>query len=152
MKFVFKAGILAAVFATAISALSVALLSAAVPPHPDTVAPGIFDIVRTALLLCPITAVSCGSYGFLAGLAGSALLNFRRRRIRSVTRLLVEAGIAGLIFGFLFPFFDRFVGQSYLNGGQMLFCAPVGALCALLCGVVLRRRFLAPLDLTQAPA
>lgn len=147
-EFIVKAGLLAAVLATVVSALLIVVLSAATPPERDTTSPSVFEMAKTAILLCPITAVSCGPFGLLSGLLGSALLSLRKRRIRSIRRLLIEAGIIGLLFGFLFPFFYHLVSQSYINGMQALFSAPVGALCALLCAAALRRRFLKSSDAT----
>ncbi len=147
-KFIFKASLLAAVLATVVSALLIAVLSAASSFPRGTASPTVLEVASNALLLIPITVVSCGFYGLVAGLAGSSLLGLRRRRIRSTRRLLIEAGIIGLLFGFLFPFFDHLVSQSYINGMQALFSAPVGALCALLCAAALRRRFLKSSDAT----
>jgi hypothetical protein len=152
LAFILKAGILAATLATVISAILIAALSAEGFPHNGTTSPTVFEVANNAVLLVPITAVSCGSYGLLAGLAGGALFSLRRRRIRSMRKLLIEAGIAGFVLGFLFLFFDRFVGQSYANGMQLLFSAPAGALCALVCAVAFRGHFLASADEAASPA
>jgi len=150
--FILKAGGLAAVLATAVSAILIAVLSAVSPFSRDTTSPRAFEVATNAVLLLPIAAVSCGSYGLLAGLAGGSLLTLCRRRIRSMRRLLIVAGIVGFVSGFLFLFFDHFVGGSYVNGVQLLFSVPAGALCAVLCAVVLRSHFLALADETAAPA
>lgn len=149
-EFIVKAGLLAAVLATVVSALLIVVLSAATPPERDTTSPSVFEMAKTAILLCPITAVSCGPFGLLSGLLGSALLSLRKRRIRSIRRLLIEAGIVGFVLGFFFPFFDRLVSQSYANGFQMLLSAPAGTLCALFCAVLFRHRFLTRPDAATA--
>jgi membrane associated rhomboid family serine protease len=138
---ILKVGVLAAALATIVSALLVAVLSAVGPPLSDTTSPSILDITKTTILLFPITAVSYGSFGLLAGIIGSATLVVRRRRIRSRRRLLVEASIMGFLLGFLFPFFDRLLNR-YVNPVHVLFSAPVGTFCALLCALFFRRHFL----------
>lgn len=138
--FILKAGTLAAFLATAVSALLIATL-AALGPIQGTTSPTVLDILRAAFWLTPITAVSCGSFGFLAGVAGSALLDWRRQGIRSTQRLLIEAGIVGFVFGFGFLFFDAVVNPRSLGAMQALLSAPVGMCCALLCALVFRHRF-----------
>jgi hypothetical protein len=138
--FILKAGALAAFLAAAASAMLIATLSA-LGRIPDTTSPTVPDILRAAFWLTPITAVSCGSFGFLAGIAGSALLDWRRPRIRSTGRLLIESGIVGFVFGFGFLFFDAVVNPRSLGAMQALLSAPVGMCCALVCALAFRRRF-----------
>jgi hypothetical protein len=138
--FILKAGALAAFLATAASAMLVAAL-AALGPIQRTTSPTILDILRAAFWLTPITAVSCGSFGFLAGVAGSALLDWRGQRIRSTRSLLIESGIVGFVLGFMFLFFDAVVNPRSLNGMEIFVSAPVGMCCALLCALVFRHRF-----------
>jgi RsiW-degrading membrane proteinase PrsW (M82 family) len=78
----------------------VGVLSAAKLPIRDPSSPTVWDVGRATLLLCPITAVSCGSFGFLAGIAGSAAIYLRRRRIQGTKRLLIESAVAGFVLGF----------------------------------------------------
>jgi hypothetical protein len=139
--FVLKVGTLAAVLATLASALEIAVLSALGPFQSTTSAPNVWDVTRSTLLLCPITAVSCGSYGLLAGIVGSAILSWRRQRIHSTRRFLIESALAGFVFGFFFPLFDRMMNSSSLSGMQALLSAPVGMSCAILCAVVFRGHF-----------
>jgi hypothetical protein len=148
---ILKVSMLSALLATVISALTFAVLSALpTGPRPDlTTRPSTLDIARTALLLCAITAVSCGSFGFLSGAAGSIWLCWRRRRIRSVKRLLAEAGIAGFLLGALFPFFDnlvtarRFSTSTLLSPIQFLLSPALGVVCALACVLVFHKYFIA---------
>jgi hypothetical protein len=141
---------MAALLATVLSALTIELLSAFATRGGDS-APGVVDIVKATLLLCTITVVSCGSFGFLAGLAGAGAIYLRRRRIRTVWRLLIEAALAGLLMGCLFPLFDAALNspslqsfKSWLNPAQIMFCVPVSITCALFCGLAFRRHFVHP--------
>jgi hypothetical protein len=138
--FILKAGALAAFLATAASAMLIATLSA-LGRIPDTTSPTVPDILRAAFWLTPITAVSCGSFGFLAGIAGSALLDWRRPRIRSTGRLLIESGIVGFVLGFTFLFFDAAVNPRSSHGMDIILSAPTGMCCALVCALAFRRRF-----------
>jgi H+/Cl- antiporter ClcA len=140
MIFILKAGALAAFLATAASALLIATLIG-VGPMQGTTPPTVLDILRAAFWLTPITAVSCGSFGFLAGIAGSALLDWRRRRIRSTRRLVIESGIVGFVLGFSFLFFDAVVNPRSHGAMQALLSAPVGMGCAVLCALAFRGRF-----------
>ncbi len=139
---VLKVGVLAAFVSTIASALLVALLSAS-GPIVGTSSPGVLDIARTTLLLCPITAVACGFFGFLGGLAGGGILALRRKQMQSTRRLLIESAIIGLILGSVFPFYDELVNRwAYLNRTQIFLSAPAGALCALACAFAFRGRFI----------
>jgi hypothetical protein len=137
LAFVFKAGALAALLATFASALMIAVFT----PLTGGTVPNAWSIAKTTLLLCPITAVSCGSYGLLAGIAGGAFLNLRRRRVQSTKRLLIESAIAGFLLGFFFPLFDRAMNPPSLSGMQILLSAPIGMCCALVCALTFRNRF-----------
>lgn len=141
IAFVLKAAALAAFLTTVFSALLIATLSA-LNSIRETTAPSVLGIIRSAFWLCPITAASCGSFGFVAGIAGSALLNWRRHRIRSTSKLLLEAGVAGFLLACLFPFFDRLMNPTSLNGIQILLSAPMGVFCALICAFTLRNHFI----------
>jgi hypothetical protein len=138
--FILKAGALAAFLATAASALLIVTLIG-VGPMQGTTSPTVLDILRAAFWLTPITAVSCGSFGFLAGIVGSTLLDWRRQRIRSTRRLLIESGIVGFVLGFTFLFFDGVVNPRSLNSMAIILSTPVGVCCALVCALVFRRRF-----------
>ena len=139
--FIVKAGVLAALLATVFSALIIAILSAANPPQGGTTSPTLWEIGRTALLLCPITVVSCGSFGLLAGIAGSAVFQVRKRRIRTTKRLLVESSVAGFLLGFAFPFFDRLLNPPSLGSIYILLSGPIGVSCAVICGLTFRKHF-----------
>ncbi|HME36135.1 MAG TPA: hypothetical protein VKF84_12940 [Candidatus Sulfotelmatobacter sp.] len=143
---VFKAAALAALLATVVSALAIALFSAFATRGGDS-SLGAWDIAKSSLLLCSITAVSCGSFGFLAGLAGGTVLYARRRRIRSIKRFLIESALAGMVLGCMFPVFDAAVNSPsfgsfrlWLNPAQIVFCVPAGITCALICALAFRRR------------
>jgi hypothetical protein len=146
-----KVGVISAFLATTTSALSIAVLSGLPlgPGSGQTGGPGVLDILRAALLLCAITVVSCGSYGFLAGVAGSQWLLLRKRRIHSTKRLLVESSLVGFFLGVLFPWFDGFVNWHRFGFGiggtsviQLIFCPLLGLTCALVCALVFRKNLI----------
>ena len=141
---ILKAAALAALLATVVSAFTIALLSAFATRGGDSF-PGPWDIAKSSLLLCSITAVSCGSFGFFAGLTGGTVLYARRRRIRSIRRFLIESALAGMVLGCMFPFFDATANSRsfesfrlWLHPAQIVFCVPVGITCALVCALVVR--------------
>jgi hypothetical protein len=110
-------------------------------PHP-------LDSVEKMLLLCPITAVSCGPFTVLAGVAGGTAIYLRRRRIRSTRRLLIESALAGLLLSCLFPFFDAAMNLLFLKSFelfviplQILLCPILGIACALTCSLTFRNHF-----------
>jgi len=108
--------------------------------------PDLLNSIKAAILLCPITIVSCGSFGFLAGVGGSSWIYWRRRGITSTRKLLGKSAIAGLLWGVAFPFFDRIVNLPYSESFhvvQLLLCIPSGVTCALICALVFRKRFVA---------
>jgi hypothetical protein len=152
LAFSFKAGVISAFLATTASALSIAVLNALPvgPGSSQTSGPGLLDILRAALLLCAITVVSCGSFGFLAGIAGSQWLLLRKRRIHSTKRQLVESGLTGFFLGALFPWFDGFVSWHRFGFGiggmsliQLILCPLAGLACALVCALVFRKHLVA---------
>lgn len=138
--FILKGGALAALLATLLSALLIAVLSA-FQPLTRTGSLGAWDIIKAALLLLPITAVSCGSYGFLAGIVGTSILSWRNARIQSTRRLVTESAILGFLLGLLFPLFDGLLNHGGLNDMQALFSAPTGMCCAILSALALRTSF-----------
>jgi len=106
------------------------------------------QFLKAAAWLTPLTAISCGSFGLFAGLAGSSLMYLRARRVRSPRRFVVEAAILGFLLACLFPFFDVWTGQvqGIRDLGYTAFdlLAPFfGSLCAFICALVFRKRFLA---------
>jgi hypothetical protein len=135
--FILKAGAFAALLAALTSACLIAVMSA-LQPIVHTTPLSVWDVVKATFLLLPITLVSCGSYGFLAGIIGTLLLKRRRVRIRSSKRLLVESAVVGFILGFPFPVFDRLMNPPSLNGMQMLLSAPIATVCAVLCAMTFR--------------
>jgi hypothetical protein len=148
-----KVGMFNAVLATVVPAVAVPLfygagtewpVNPAAGMHPVRMLPNWFpdplEFVKAALLLCPITAVSCGSYGMAAGMAGGIAMCFRRRRILASGCYFREAAVAGFLIGVSILFID-----GLLNWGSGLFSllAPVfGALFALLSAMVFRKRYL----------
>ena|SRR3984893_19302439 len=145
LSFILKVAALGALLGTLAPALAITLLSGVRNGsllHP-------LDAAETVLLLCPITAVSCGPFGLLAGIAGGTAIYLRRRRIRSSKRLLVESAIAGFLMSCLFPFFDAGVNSLFLKSfqplvipGQIILYPILGILCALTCALVFRRYFI----------
>jgi hypothetical protein len=147
----FKVGVISALLATTTSALSITVLSALPlgPSSSQTSGPSASDLVRTAFLLCAITVVSCGSFGFLAGVAGSQWLLLRKRRIHSSKRLIVESSLAGFFLGALFPWFDGLVNWHRFGFGiggmsviQLILCPLLGLMCALACALVFRKNLI----------
>jgi hypothetical protein len=149
MALILKAGAICAFLATVLSALGIAgLTSLALITQPQTIAPSIADILKITLLLSLITVVSCGSYGFFAGVVGSAWLRFRRSHLRTTKRLLVEAVIAGFLLSLIFPWFDMTINfkfarstRGFLTGGEYLLCWGVGIVSATVCAYVFRKNF-----------
>jgi hypothetical protein len=148
---ILKASALGALMAIVTPAIAITLLSALpTGARPDlSNRPSVVDMVRTAFLLCAITVVPCGSFGFLAGAAGSTWLRFRKRRIRSMKRLLAEAAAAGFLLGILFPFFDSAVNSPpfqrigvLLTPLQLLLSLVLSIACALICALVFRKHFM----------
>lgn len=143
LAFILKAGTFAALLATLISALLIAVLST-LQPLVQTTPLKVLDVIKATILLIPITVVSYGSYGFLAGVLGISILKWRKSRIRSTRRLVVESAVVGFILGFLFPLFDRLMNPPSLWGEQVLFFAPTGVCCAILCALTFRTYLVTP--------
>ncbi len=138
-RLILTSGLLAATLATIASAVAIVILSAIIPMV-GTTSPNIGEVARAILLLMRITAVSCGSYGFLSGLAGSALLSLRAPNIHSRKRFLIESAIAGFLLGLAVPLFDRLMNPSF-NAAHMILTGPIGLGCAVGCALVLGNRF-----------
>lgn len=157
-----QAGILSALLATVISSLTIALLSGA--GTEDLIVttgiglaqkqewthrsfPDLWELVKAAVWLWPITAVSCGSFGLLAGSAGGALMYARAKRIRSLKRFLLESVVLGIVLALGFPYcdfaMDSAQGIRIEFYPQFDFLAPVlGGASALICAAALRKRFI----------
>jgi len=145
LSFILKVAALGALLGTLAPALAITFLSGLRNGsllHP-------LDAAETVLLLCPVTAVSCGPFGLLAGAAGGTAIYLRKRHIHSNKRLLAESAIAGLLMGCLFPFFDAAVNSVFLKSfqplvipGQIILYPVLGIPCALICALVVRRNFI----------
>lgn len=144
--FILKAATLGAVLGTLVPALLIAIFTGmhnGLLLHP-------FDAAETVLLLFPITAVSCGSFGLVAAVVGGSAIYLRRNRIRSGQRLLIESGVAGFLLGCLFPFFDLAQNSLLVKEPPELMVIPLqvllypitGVLCALACALFLHRSFI----------
>jgi hypothetical protein len=138
-RLVLEMGLSSAMLASIVAAIIFTLLSA-VPPLVDTHAPSTWDLAKTIVLLLPITAASCGSFGALAGILGGVFLVLRRSHIHSTGRLMVESAIAGFVLGFGFPFFDRILNR-FTNNWAIL-SAPAGMLCSVICAAIFRRQLI----------
>lgn len=131
--------------ASLLSAVALALAS----PLPRGWSPDIGQVLRVTPLLLPITFVSFGSYGFLAGFAGSAWINRRRKRIWSMKRLLLHCLALGFLFTVAFPFFDILwnlllsASTYHRSPLQLLSCMPIGMTCALSTAMVFRKHLIA---------
>jgi hypothetical protein len=147
VSFILRVAVLGALLGTSAPALAITLLTGVRNRsllHP-------LDAAETVLLLLPITAVSCGTFGFLAGIAGGTAIYLRRRRINSSTRLLVESAISGFLMSCIFPFFDAAVNSLFLRSfqlwvipGQIILYPVLGIPCALTCALVFRKYFVRP--------
>ena len=143
--FILKAAALGAVLGTLAPALAITVFTGL---HNGSLLHPV-DAAETVLLLFPITAVSCGSFGLIAAVVGGSAVYLRKNRIRSGKRLLIESAIAGFLLGCLFPFFDlaqnslllRERPQLLVIPGQLLFYPVVGVMCALICALAFRRSF-----------
>lgn len=159
---ILQAAIFNAVLVTVIAAVVIALLSgAAVEVRVVTAGSGVgqkmarttswhpFELAKAVLWLCPLTAITCGSFGFIAGLAGGSLMYLRARRLRSMKRLTTESGILGFLLACLFPWFDVWTGQAQgirdlgYSGADLLLAPVLGCLCALICALFYRTRYFA---------
>ena len=158
---ILQAAIFNALLVTVIAAVVIALFSgAAVEVKVVTAGSGVgqkmarttswhpFELAKAVLWLCPLTAITCGSFGFMAGLAGGGLMYLRTRRVRSTRRFTLETGILGFLLACLFPWFDVWTGQAqgirdlgYL--GADLLAPPFGCLSALICARFYRERYFA---------
>jgi len=145
LALILKAGAFAALLATLFSAATIELL-AAFADRVNGSTPRLWDIAKATVLLCAITIVPAGSFGFLAAVVAGTVLYLRRDRIRSVRRLLVESSAAGLVMGCLFPVFDAAVNslavpsfRSWLSRYELVFCVPVAVLCAVLSALLFRK-------------
>lgn len=154
-RLILKAGALNALLLTALSALLIALMNGAgteaLEYRPGVIAsssirhyvPNPIELAKTTVLLCPISAVSYGWFGFVTGLGVAALLSLRRRRIRSNKRLIIEATIFGIILGCLYPVFVSWSGQW--ESPLLLVVFPfLGGICAAVSAAAFRERFVSP--------
>jgi hypothetical protein len=139
------AGLFCAATATLLSAVFVATFFAA----PSGAYHNAGDVVKGILVMCLFTAIPAGSFGFLAGVAGSAWLRMRARHFHSRVRLLVESALIGAALSSIFPFFRWAMGwtggdkeYSVLDLKALLFCVGVGCSCAVLFAIVFGRLFL----------
>ncbi len=141
---ILRAGVLNALLVTAISALIFAVVVGAGTewdPSRETrrTFPNLFEVIKAAALLCPITAVTCGSFGLLAGVTGALWMCFRKPHIRSSRRFLLETAITGSLLGGFFPVF-----RGPTDPIPASVCIGLGCLCAVLCALAFRKRFFCP--------
>jgi hypothetical protein len=160
-RLILRAGALNAVLATVMAAAALALFGGAgAEDRVATVGVGKaqrteqthswhpLELAEAALWLCPFTAITCGSFGLLAGIAGSGLMCLRARRIRSTKRFVAETAILGFALGCLFVVRDGWAVYwqqiPFLSFGALeMLGPPFGGLCAFLCALSFRKRFLA---------
>ena|ERR1700733_7608799 len=161
LSVILKAGVFNAVLVTGVAALTIAVYSGA-GTEDKVVGNGLvtpekvqrshswhpIELLKAAAWLSPFTAITYGSFGLIAGLAGGGVMSLRARRIRSTKRFIAEAAILGFLLACLFPFFDVWTGQVQgirdLRYSWVDLLVPAfGALFAFLCGLSFRNRFLA---------
>jgi hypothetical protein len=130
---------------TVLSALAFRLLLAL---HAGAV-PTLLDIGKSTLLLSPITAVSFGFYGMVAGAVWSVYISLSNGRVRSSKRFFAESVSIGLLLALIFPFVDGFVQSAsagkfrlWLNPVEMLLGILLSVPCSLACAFVFRKRFI----------
>lgn len=142
LRFVVEVGIFSALLATVAAALTIAFLGRL----RDHSFPNPLDFVEAVLLLCPITVVSCGSFGFVAGIFGGTTIYLRRKHIHSSRRLLFESSLAGFLLGCTYPVFDGAVNSSsliplrlWMTPIQVIIAVVLSVLCALICALSFRK-------------
>jgi hypothetical protein len=148
--FLLKAGALGVLFATIFPAffyVGMGALSSLFDRFNYKAHPGLWDILKSTVLLCPITIVWYGPFGFVAGSIWAALANWRGYKIRSVKRVLASCCLYGLFASFIFPFYDAFAQFQPLHDIRyslpqlpvvVFFCI----LSSLIGAFVFRKRFL----------
>lgn len=117
--FLLQAAVLGAVLATLLSALSIAgtrALGAVLTKSLDfESAPTLWDVAKATLLLCTLTVVWWGPFGFLAGALGASVLHLRKATVRTFRRLLIESAGCGLLAALLFTLYDAAVNSWSLR-------------------------------------
>jgi hypothetical protein len=110
----------------------------------------IAEILLAIPLLLPITAVSCGLYGFLASVTASAWILSRRKQSATLKQLLTRSTVVGSVLGVAFLFVDRAVNLLFFGASadstltaRLLLCIPVGVCCAVCSALFFRKRFIA---------
>lgn len=147
LKIVFTGGVVSALSATALTSL----LSTVFFAVPNSKSMSFGHVVREFLAICLFAAVPAGSFGFIAGMAGAAWLNYRRSRFHSVGRLLSESIVVGGVLALVFPAFRSAMGWTISPGlanvidpRALLFCLGVGCGSAAIFALAFRRYFLQP--------
>lgn len=102
---VVKAGLVTGLLVTLVSALVFALISGA---GTDSEAvgftfPNLLEVSKAAILLCPITAVSCGFPGLIVGIAGAAVAFRKRGEFQVTSRFLFKSVMVGLLLAAFWP-------------------------------------------------
>ncbi len=143
--FALKAGLLNAALVSIFSGVTIELIYSFAEYRQwrtETAFPGIFDFLTAVMLLLPITIVSFGSYGFIAGLIGGACLYVRRQRFTTTKRLLAEAAIFGVAASIAFPFYDHLWNREGPAPLLYGFAIPVGISCGLITARFFRKRLM----------
>jgi hypothetical protein len=148
---ILKAGVLNAVLVTVISGFLIALFSGTGTNDPYTgITPGTgiameplarsiwnaipnqWEVAKATVLLCPITAVSYGFFGLLAGVAGGALAHLRNRHT-AARGFAVAVAVAGFLLACVL--------LTALNRVHGMLCVFLGTPSAWICVRAFRKRF-----------
>ena len=147
-----KVGMFTGLLATLVSALAVAIVSGAGTDASylwgwaavsSRLTPSLWDLVKATVLLLPITGVSCGPFGVMAGMVGAWVMRRRRASTRSRRQYFSRAAWLGLFLGFVFPFYDLAMNRFGVRGATVLvLTAPFfGIMCALVTARVFRGHY-----------
>lgn len=98
--------------------------------------PNLITVLVSVCLLCPITAVSCGPFGLLAGLVGSVFVLAWRREIRVTRPFLVNTVTAGLLLAAFYSLPGEWNNWPQKRGCRML---AVLSILVQLIGVCVRK-------------
>jgi hypothetical protein len=145
---ILQVAILSALLATVLSSLSFVGLGALDAMVTKQAAfesvPTLWDVVKAAFLLCALTAVWYGPLGFLAGGVGGAILHFRRKRIHTLKRLVLEASALGVAVAVVLPFYalamSRWLNTWHSTWFGLVVVLPLCVVSSVICALVFRRR------------
>jgi hypothetical protein len=153
-KLILQVGVLNSILVTFTSAAAYALINGAwIERRSITVGIGAaqkiesslhlspWALAKAILWLSPLTAITCGWFGLLAGFIGGVFMCLRGPRV-TTGRFLIEISLLGLPLACLFPVLDALVNGpgTLLPHGLFLLVVVSGLLCAFICALVFHQR------------